>query len=60
MTDEQRKEICKAFFYRMTIKEIAGAEQIDAEEIAKAIRWGEITGYTSELKGRVENNAERN
>lgn len=55
MTDEQRKEICKAFFYKMTVKEIAEAEQIDAEEVAKAIRWGEVTGYTNELKARVEN-----
>jgi len=54
MTDEQKKEICKAFFYKMTVKEIAEAEHIDAEEVAKAIRWGEITHYADELKGRVE------
>ena len=54
MTDEQRKEICKAFFYKMTVKEIAEAEHIDSEEVAKAIRWGEQSGYTNELKARVE------
>ncbi len=54
MTDEMRKEICKAFFYGMTVKEIAECENIDAEEIAKAIAWGEQTRYTEELKNRGE------
>jgi len=30
MTDEMRKEICKAFFYGMTVKEIAECENIES------------------------------
>jgi len=53
MTDEQRKEICKAFYVRkMTVNEIAEAFDFDAEEISKAIAWGEQTRYTDELKER--------
>jgi hypothetical protein len=50
MTDEQRKEICKAFYVRkMTVNEIAEAFHIDPEEAGKAVSWGEQTRYTSEI-----------
>ena len=53
MTDEQRKEICKAFYiHKMTVNEIAETFKIDSEEIGKAIAWGEQTGYINELKER--------
>lgn len=53
MTDEQRKEICKAFYVRkMTVNEIAESFDFDAEEIGKAIAWGKQTRYTGELKER--------
>ncbi len=53
MTDEQRKEICKAFYvHKMTVNEIAEAFNIDPEEAGKAIAWGEQTRYTDELAER--------
>ena len=36
MANEQRKEICKAFY-------------VDSEETGKAVAWGEHTRYTSEI-----------
>jgi uncharacterized protein YjcR len=53
MTDEQRKEICKAFYiHKMTVNEIAEAFNIDPEEVGKAVAWGEQTHYTDELSER--------
>lgn len=50
MADEQRKEICKAFYvHKMTVNEIAGAFNIDPEETGKAVAYGEQTRYTSEI-----------
>ena len=53
MSEEQRKEICKAFYvHEMTVSEIAEAFDADPEEIGKAITWGEQTGYTNEITER--------
>lgn len=53
MTDEQKKEICKAFYvHKMTVNEIAEAFAVTPEEAGKAVAWGEQTRYTDELKER--------
>ncbi len=50
MTEEQRKEICKAHFYGFTIVQIAEIENVSDEEVVSAINWGKQTGYLEELK----------
>lgn len=53
MTDEMRKEICKAFYiHKMTVNEIAEVFNTTPEEAGKVIAWGEQTRYTDELKER--------
>ena len=43
MTDEQRKEICKGYFYGYSV-----------EEGLDSVLWGNQTNYSDELKGRGE------
>lgn len=50
MTDEQRKEICKAYFNGFAIVQIADFEGVSDEEVKEAIVWGRKTGYESELE----------
>ena len=50
MTDEQRKEICKAYFNGYAIVQIADFEGVSDEEVKEAIRWGRTTGYETELE----------
>lgn len=52
MTDEQRKEICKAYFEGFAIVQIADFEGVSDEEVKEAIRWGRQNGYFEELKER--------
>ena len=53
MTDEMRKEICKAFYvHKMTVNGIAEAFNINPEEAGKAVAWGEQAGYTDEITER--------
>ena len=52
MTDEQRKEICRAAFYGMSLKEIAEVEEAAEKEVSEAIAWGDQTGYTADLEKR--------
>jgi|GEM_PF-2445536 len=50
MSEEQRKNICRAFFSGCTVAEIAAAEHITPEEAGKAIAWGVQTHYDDELR----------
>ena len=50
MIDEQRKEICKAYFNGYAIVQIADFERVSDEEVKEAIRWGRKTGYEAELE----------
>lgn len=50
MTDEQKKEICKAYFDGFAIVQIADFEGVSDEEVKEAIRWGRKTGYEAELE----------
>lgn len=50
MTDEQRKEICKSYFYGFAVVQIADFERVSDEEVKEAIRWGRKTGYEAELE----------
>lgn len=54
MTDEQRKEICKAHFYGFAIVQIAEIENVSDEEVVSAINWGKQSGYFEDLNGRGE------
>lgn len=54
MTDEQKKEICKAHFYGFAIVQIAEIENVSDEEVVSAINWGKQNGYFEDLKGRGE------
>ena len=50
MTDEQKKEICKDFYYKITVKKIAEIENVSQQDVEKAIAWGEQTGYMKALE----------
>lgn len=50
MTDEQKKEICKAYFDGFAIVQITDFERVSDEEAKEAIQWGKQTGYETELK----------
>ena len=50
MSEEQRKNICRAFFSGHTVAEIARMEQISPEEAGKAIAWGELTHYNDRFR----------
>lgn len=52
MTDEQKKEICKAIFYGHTVSETAGIEEVSEKEVFDAVAWGEQNGYKDELEER--------
>lgn len=52
MTDEQRKEICKSYFYGFAVVQIAEIEEVSEEEVNSAIAWGELNGYKAELEER--------
>ena len=54
MTEEQKKEICKAYFYGHPIVQIAEIEEVSDEEVVSAVNWGKQSGYLDELKGRGE------
>lgn len=54
MTDEQRKEICKSYFYGFAVVQIAEIEEVTDEEVVSAINWGKQNGYFEDLKGRGE------
>ena len=52
MTDEQKKEICKSYFYGFAMIKIAEIEDVSDEEVKEAIQWGRQNGYFEELKER--------
>ena len=54
MTDEQKKEICKSYFYGFAVVQIAEIEEVTDEEVVSAINWGKQNGYFEDLKGRGE------
>ena len=54
MIDEQKKEICKAYFYGYTVEQIAEIEEVSVEEVQDAVLWGNQTNYFDDLKGREE------
>ena len=54
VTDEQRKEICKDFYYEITEEKIAEIENVSQQDVEKVILWGEQTGYMKALEGGAE------
>lgn len=54
MTDEQKKEICKAYFYGYSVEHIAEIEEVQIEQVQDAVLWGNQTNYFDDLKGRGE------
>ena len=50
MTDEQKKEICKAYVKGFAFVQIADIERISDEEVKEAVNWGKQTGYLEELR----------
>ena len=54
MTEEQKKEICKAYFYGYAIFKIAEIEGTTEKTVVSAINWGKQNGYFNELKKRGE------
>lgn len=54
MNEEQKKEICKAYFYGHPIVQIAEIEDVSDEEVVSAVNWGKQNGYMDELKERYE------
>ena len=54
MTDEQRKEICKAYVKGFAFVQIADIECISDEEAKEAVNWGKQTGYLEELREENE------
>jgi DNA-directed RNA polymerase specialized sigma24 family protein len=54
MTEEQRKEICKAYVKGFAFVQIADFEGISDEEVKEAVNWGKQTGYLEELREENE------
>ena len=54
MTDEMRKQICRAVYYGYNVEKIAKIESITEEEVNDAVTWGNDSGYFSELETGIE------
>jgi len=54
MTDEMRKQICRAVYYEYDVEKIAKIESITEEEVNDAVTWGNNSGYFSELETGFE------
>lgn len=54
MTDEQKKEICKSYFYGYSPEQIAEIEAVSVEKVQDAVLWGNQTDYFDDLKERGE------
>lgn len=54
MTEEKKKEVCKAYVKGKAFVQIADLEGISDEEAREAVSWGKQTGYLEELREENE------
>ena len=54
MTEEKKKEVCKAYVKGFAFVQIADMENISDEEAREAVNWGKQTGYLKELREENE------
>lgn len=52
MSEELIKEICRSYNYGYTVEKIAEIEEVEVNDVKKAIDWGYETKYFTELKER--------
>ena len=54
MTEEVMMEICRSYHYGYTMEQIAEIEEIEVNDVKKAIDWGYENKYFNDMKGRGE------
>jgi hypothetical protein len=52
MSEELMKEICRSYHYGYTVEKIAEIEEVEVNDVKKALDWGYETNYLKELKER--------
>jgi hypothetical protein len=52
MSEELMKEICRSYHYGYTVEKIAEIEEVEVNDVKKAIDWGYESKYFKELKER--------
>lgn len=54
MTQEQKREICKAYVYGFDVAAIAETEGLPEAFVQEALNEGKVEGIIDDLKGRGE------
>jgi hypothetical protein len=52
MSEELMKEICRSYTYGYAVEKIAEIEEVEVNDVKKALDWGYETNYLKELKER--------
>lgn len=50
MTEEMKKQICRAVYYGYDVKTIAEIEAVTEDEVNDTVTWGNDSGYFKELE----------
>ena len=54
MSEELMREICRSYHYGYAVEKIAEIEEVEVNDVKKAIDWGYETKYLKELKDRKD------